>query len=138
MTWPRAFATVESVWSPKEKKNWNDFAERVQQHFARLDVAEIKYDAAVYDPIFKATKDANGQLKIELSTEIQGLDIYYSFDNSFPDRFYPKYTEPLVPPKDATTLKVITYKGKQPVGRLTVMPIKEMEKRAEGKSEDED
>jgi hexosaminidase len=138
MTWPRAFATVESVWSPKEKKNWNDFAERVQQHFARLDVAEIKYDPAVYDPIFKATKDANGQLKIELSTEIQGLDIYYSFDNSFPDRFYPKYTEPLVPPKDATTLKVITYKGKQPVGRLTVMPIKEMEKRAEGKSEDED
>lgn len=138
MTWPRAFATVESVWSPKEKKNWNDFAERVQQHFARLDVAEVKYDPAVYDPIFKASKDANGQLKIELSTEIQGLDIYYSFDNSFPDRFYPKYTQPLTPPKDATTLKVITYKGKEPVGRMTVMPIKEMQKRAEGKNEDEE
>jgi len=138
MTWPRAFATVESVWSPKEKKNWNDFAERVQQHFARLDVAEVKYAPAVYDPIFKASKDANGKLKIELSTEIQGLDIYYSFDNSFPDRFYPKYTSALTPPKDATTLKVITYKGKEPVGRMTVMPIKEMQKRAEGKNDDED
>lgn len=138
MTWPRAFATVESVWSPKEKKNWNDFAERVQQHFARLDVAEIKYAPAVFDPIFKATKDANGQLKIELGTEIKDLDIYYSFDNSFPDRFYPKYTEPLVPPKDATTLKVITYKGKEPVGRMTVMPIKEMQRRAEGKNGDDD
>ena len=138
MTWPRAFATVESVWSPKEKKNWNDFAERVQQHFARLDVAEVKYAPAVYDPIFKASKDANGKLKIELSTEIQGLDIYYSFDNSFPDRFYPKYTSALTPPKDATTLKVITYKGKEPVGRMTVMPIKEMQKRAEGKNDDDD
>jgi hexosaminidase len=138
MTWPRAFATVESVWSPKEKKNWNDFAERVQQHFARLDVAEVKYAPAVYDPIFKASKDANGKLKIELSTEIQGLDIYYSFDNSFPDRFYPKYTSALTPPKDATTLKVITYKGKEPVGRMTVMPVKEMQKRAEGKNDDED
>ena len=138
MTWPRAFATVESVWSPKEKKNWNDFAERVQQHFARLDVAEVKYAPAVYDPIFKASKDANGKLKIELSTEIQGLDIYYSFDNSFPDRFYPKYTSALTPPKDATTLKVITYKGKEPVGRMTVMPIKEMQKRAEGKNDNED
>lgn len=138
MTWPRAFATVESVWSPKEKKNWNDFAERVQQHFARLDVAEIKYSPAVYDPIFKASKDATGQLKIELSTEIKDLDIYYSFDNTFPDRFYSKYTEPLVPPKDATTLKVITYKGNEPVGRMTVMPIKEMQRRAEGKNGDED
>jgi hexosaminidase len=138
MTWPRAFATVESVWSPREKKNWDDFAQRVQQHFGRLDIAEVKYDPAVYDPIFKATKDAKGQLKIELSTELKDLDIYYSFDNSFPDRFYPKYTEPLVPPKDATTLKVITYKGKEPVGRMTVMPIKEMQKRAEGKNGDED
>ena len=92
----------------------------------------------MFDPIFKATKDATGQLKIELSTEIKDLDIYYSFDNSFPDRFYPKYTEPLVPPKDATTLKVITYKGKEPVGRMTVMPIKEMQRRAEGKNGNED
>jgi hexosaminidase len=138
MTWPRAFATVESVWSPKEKKNWKDFAERVQQHFARLDVAEVKYDPAVYDPIFKASKDAKGQLKIELSTELKDLDIYYSFDNSFPDRFYPKYTEPLVPPKDATTLKVITYKGNEPVGRMTVMPVKEMQRRADGKNGDDE
>jgi hexosaminidase len=137
MTWPRAFATVESVWSPKEKKNWDDFVERVEKHFARLDVAEIKYDPAVYDPIFKASKNANGQLKIELSTEIKGLDIYYSFDNSFPDRFYPKYTQPLTPPKDATTLKVITYNGKEPVGRMTVMPIKEMQQRAEGKGDED-
>ena len=130
MTWPRAFATVESVCSPKEKKNWDDFAVRVQQHFGRLDIAEVKYDPAVYDPIFKATKDANGQLKIELSTEIKDIDIYYSFDNSFPDKFYPEYKDPLVVPKDASNLRVITYRNGKPIGRMTTMPVSEMKKRA--------
>ncbi|EDM35655.1 Beta-N-acetylhexosaminidase [Pedobacter sp. BAL39] len=130
MTWPRGMAIAESVWSPKEKKNWENFFGRVEQHFKRLDIAETKYAPSVYDPIFKASRAADRQLMIEMSTEVEGLDIYYSFDNSFPDRFYPKYTEKLTPPKDATMLKVITYRGKQPVGRMLNMPIEELNKRA--------
>jgi hexosaminidase len=130
MTWPRGMAIAESVWSPAEKKNWNSFFAKVEQHFKRLDIAETKYAPSVYDPIFKASRSADKQLMIELSTEVEGLDIYYSFDNSFPDRFYPKYTEQLMAPKDASTLKVITYKGRQPVGRMMVMPIDELNKRA--------
>jgi hexosaminidase len=133
MTWPRGMAIAESVWSPKEKKNWNDFFTRVEKHFDRLDVAEIKYSRAAYDPIFKASRHADQQLKVELSTEVEGLDIYYSFDNSFPDRFYPRYEAPLTPPKDAVMLKVITYKGKQPVGRMIAMPVAELKKRADAK-----
>ena len=83
----------------------------------------------MYDPIFTA-KNNNGKLKIELATEIEGLDIYYSFDNSFPDRFYPKYTTALIPPKDAVMLKVITYRGNEPVGRMIAMPLDELRKRA--------
>jgi len=83
----------------------------------------------MYDPIFTA-KNTKGKLQIELATEIEGLDIYYSFDNSFPDRFYPKYTAALTPPKDAVMLKVITYRGKDPVGRMIAMPIDELAKRA--------
>lgn len=130
MTWPRGLAIAESVWSPIEKKNWNNFFNRVEQHFKRLDVAETKYAPSVYDPIFSVSRSADKQLMIELSTEVQGLDIYYSFDNSFPDRFYPKYTEKMTPPKDATTMRVITYKGKQPVGRMLSMPIDELSKRS--------
>ena len=130
MTWPRGFAIAESVWSPVEKKNWNNFFSRVEQHFKRLDIAETKYAPSVYDPIFSVSRSADKQLMIELSTEVPGLDIYYSFDNSFPDRFYPKYTEKLSPPKDATMLKVITYKGKQPVGRMLSMPVDELSRRS--------
>ena len=133
MLWPRAFAIAESVWSPKEKKNWNQFFNRVEKHFERFDAAEKKYARAVYDPIFDVSRTADKQLKIDLSTEVEDLDIYYSFDNTFPDRFYPKYTKALTPPKDAVMLKVITYKGKQPVGRMIAMPIEELNKRADRK-----
>ncbi|MFA6083695.1 beta-N-acetylhexosaminidase [Mucilaginibacter sp.] len=130
MTWPRGFALAESVWSPKEKKNFNTFFAKVEKHFERFNEAEIKYAPSVYDPIFKATRAADKKLNVELTTEVQGLDIYYSFDNSYPDNFYPKYTSILTVPIDATQLRVITYRGKQPVGRMVTMPIEELNKRA--------
>jgi hexosaminidase len=132
MTWPRAFAVAECVWSPADKKNWNDFIRRVEGHFERFDVAEMKYAPSMYDPIFNVSKEGEG-LKLDMSTEIEGLDIYYSFDNSFPDRFYPKYTQPVMVPKDAANLKVITYRGKEPIGRQITIPVVELRKRAEKK-----
>lgn len=130
MTWPRGFAIAEAVWSPKQKKNWPEFFGRVEKHFKRMDISETKYAPSVYDPIFKAGRTSDNKLTIDLSTEVDGLDIYYSFDNSFPDRFYPKYTTTLVAPIDAVQFKVITYKGKEPVGRMITMPIEELRKRA--------
>ena len=130
MTWPRGFAIAESVWSPKEKKNWNNFFARTEQHFERLDIAETKYAPSVYDPIFAVKRTADGKLLVTLTTEVEDLEMYYSFDNSFPDHFYPKYNEPLVVPIDANALKVITYRGKKPIGRMMNMPIEELNKRA--------
>ena len=132
MTWPRGWAIAESVWSPKEKKNFNDFFARAEQHFARFDSAEIKYSRASYDPIFNISKKDSGMV-VKLSTEAPGIDIYYSFDNSFPDRFYPKYSDVLSVPKEAAMLKVVTYKGKQRVGRMITMPMAEIKKRADQK-----
>ncbi|MGA9650338.1 beta-N-acetylhexosaminidase [Pedobacter sp.] len=130
MVWPRAFAISESVWSPIEKKNWTNFVERTEEQFKRLDLAEVKYSPAIYDPIISVKRSPDKQLMIELTPEIDGLDIYYSFDNSTPDRFYPKYTSALVPPKDASMLRIITYRGKQPIGRLISLPVGDLQKRA--------
>lgn len=130
MTWPRGLAIAESVWSPKEKKNFDNFAARVEQQFKRFDESETKYSPAMYDPIFEVSRDTDKPLKITLSTELKGLDIYYTFDNTFPDNFSPKYTEPLTLPKESVMLKVITYRGKDPVGRMIYMPVDELKKRA--------
>jgi hexosaminidase len=130
MVWPRTFAVSESLWSPKESKNWNQFVGRIEKHFERFDIASIKYARSMYDPSFKATKEGNGPLKVELSTEVEGLDIYYSFDNSFPDEFYPKYSQVLTVPKDAVRLRVVTYRKGQQIGRQVDMPVTELVKRA--------
>lgn len=134
MTWPRAFAIAEAVWSPKSVRNFDDFASRVEKHFARFDEAEIKYAPSVYDPIFTAKVGADTtKTEVMLSTEMKGLDIHYTFDNSFPDQFYPKYTAPLLVPTDAYMLRVITYKGDKPVGRLITITVDELKKRAKSK-----
>lgn len=131
MTWPRAFAVAESVWTPKEKKDFPGFVSRVEQHFKRFDLEEVKYAPSMYDAVFTPKKDDQGRLNIALETQIPGLDIYYSFDNTYPDRFYPKYTAPLITPVDATQIKVMTYRGDKPVGRMMNMPIKTLLGRAE-------
>lgn len=129
MMWPRAFAIAEAVWSPKAKRNWNDFVPRVEQHFQRFDLAGIKYAPSLYDPSFQVRKTDLKRIIVEMDTEIEGLDIHYSFDNSFPDQFYPKYTAPLLVPKDAANLKVITYRNGKPIGRMMVMSVAEMKRR---------
>jgi hexosaminidase len=129
MLWPRAFAISESLWSPKEKKDWNNFSTRVEHHFTRLDASETKYSTSIYDPIFEISKK-DSTIIVTLSTEIDGLDIHYSFDNSFPDNYYPKYQSALTVPKDASTMKVITYRNNEKMGRMIVMPVAELKKRA--------
>lgn len=130
MLWPRAFAIAESVWSPKAKKNWNNFVPRVEKQFERFDIAEIKYSPAIYDPIITVKKDEKNLPVVEMNTEVSGLAIYYSFDNSFPDKFYPEYTQPVSVPKDAATMKVITYRDGKPIGRMMEIPVSQLKKRA--------
>ncbi len=130
MVWPRGLAIAESVWSPKEKKNWNDFSKRVEANFGRMDQREIRYSRAMFDPIVNVKKDSKGGLILEFSSEVEGLDIHYSFDNSHPDNYYPKYSAPVVFPKEASMLRVITYREGKPIGRRISLPIEELKKRA--------
>jgi len=136
MIWPRALAIAECLWSPKGAKNWNDFARRVEHCFERMDIEQIKYARSMFDPIVVANKNAQDSLQVELTSEVEGLDIYYSFDNSNPDNFYPKYKTPLSIPKDASMLKVITYRDGQPVGKQINIPIDELWRRANHKGDD--
>ncbi|WP_157278484.1 beta-N-acetylhexosaminidase [Olivibacter sitiensis] len=130
MLWPRAFAVAESVWSPQERKDWNSFVDKVEHHFERFDHAKIKYALSMYDPIVKARKVPNGTLEVVLEKEIESLDIYYSFDETFPDNFYPQYYMPLSVPQEASNLKVVSYRHGKQVGKIINLPIAELKKRA--------
>ncbi len=130
MLWPRALASAESIWSPVSVKNWDKFYKKVEKHFERFDASETKYSRSMYDPIFTAKKGLENKLSIILESELNGLDIFYSFDETEPDNFYPKYSQPLSVPKDASNLRVVTYRNGKQIGKLIVMPITELNKRA--------
>lgn len=129
MLWPRGLAVAESVWSPKERKDWKNFIGRVEATFERMDMADTKYSTSMYDPIIKATMAGN-QLKLDMETEIDGLDIHYSYDGSFPDNHYPRYTKALLIPEDAADVRVVTYRNGEQLGRQMKLPVADLKKRA--------
>ncbi len=133
MLWPRAMAIAESVWSPKERKLWPDFINRVEDHFDRLNGANIRYSQAMYDPIISARYDTNGNLVLLVDKEIPDMTVHFSIDESNPDHTYRAYNAPYTLPKDVANVKFVCYKNGQQVGRQINISVEELKKRAPGK-----
>ena len=131
MLWPRSFALSEVLWSEKADKNWNQFVGRTEAHLKRLSKSDINYATSFYDAIVTPLKGAQDSLLIQVDTELEGLDIYYSFENVYPDHHTPKYKkgEKLSIPKDADTFRVITYRDGKPLGKIITISIQELIKR---------
>lgn len=129
MTYPRAWATSESVWSPKVSKNWDNFVNRVEQHFGRFDAANRQVSKAIYDAIVTTTKEGD-KLNCQLTCDVPGTEIYYTIDDSFPDASAPKYTNQIEIPKGNIKLRVATYRNGKPLGRMLQIPRTELERRA--------
>ncbi|MBX2925178.1 MAG: family 20 glycosylhydrolase [Chitinophagaceae bacterium] len=130
MTWPRAFALAEVFWSPAEKKNWKSFTSKVEKQFSYLDNRKVNYARSMFDAIITGVKADKNTYKVKIATEIEGLDIYYTFDGTNPDIYTEKYTGTLLEiPKGASQIRVRTFRNGEPVGQQINVPLKELEKR---------
>ena len=129
MTYPRAWSLAEVLWSPKEKRNWEDFTRRMEGHFERFDVAQVNYSKSAFNALLTPKRTADGKMLLEMRTEISGLDIYYTLDNTFPDAFSLHYSQPVEIPTGTDWVRVMTYRNGKPVGRLLTTTIKDLEKR---------
>ncbi len=130
MAWPRGWALAEVLWSGPAQTNWDGFWPRVEQHFLRADMADINHSCSMYNAIIRPYL-MDGVPQIELDCEIAGTDIYYTFDNTDPDSHTPKYSSPLGIPKDATWLRVVTWRDGKQVGKVITLTIADLVKRAE-------
>ena len=83
----------------------------------------------MYNAIVTPYKE-NGVVRVRLGCEIPGTDIYYTFDNTDPDPYTPRYTAPLEIPEGATWLKVVTYRNGKPSGKMITITTKELRERA--------
>ncbi|RKE55852.1 beta-N-acetylhexosaminidase [Sphingobacterium detergens] len=131
MTWPRALALAEVFWSPMTKQNWPGFQQKLPAHFKLLDQARINYSTAAFDILAIAKHDTQKQLLVSLETDIDGLAIYYTLDNTNPDTTSLKYTgTPVAIPNGMYQLRAQAFKGSVPAGKLLIAPRTELETRA--------
>jgi hexosaminidase len=130
MTYPRAFAISESVWSPSKNKNWNDFTARVEQHFNRFEALEKPISRAVYDPVVSTKMDGEKMI-CTLSSELSNVDLYYTIDGSFPAKYSPKYTSPFEIPNADITFRVVAYRNGIQIGRMLTISKAMLKKRIE-------
>lgn len=130
MTYPRALATSESLWSGEAKKNWDWFTKKLEQHFKWFDEQEIPVCKAVYDPFIK-TKIEGKNLMASLWAEYPNAELYYTYDNTFPTKKSNRYTAPfLIPEGNTMSLKVKAYSNGKPIGRVLSIDRENLVKRA--------
>jgi hexosaminidase len=129
MTYPRAWALSEVFWSPNEAKNWDNFIDRVENQFRRSDIAGSNYSRAIYDAKVK-TRRKDGKLMLDLSSEVAGLDIFYTLNGTMPDDHSTKYVQSVEVPDGPVTLRVVTYRNGEPIGHLITLDRKTLEARA--------
>jgi len=116
MTYPRAFSLAETFWSPKEKKDWNNFIDRTETHFYKFDKSNTNISKAVYDPIIHVYIE-NDILHCELKNSIPNTEIYYTLDNTYPVQFGEKYIGPFEIPEGNLSLRTQTFRNGKPIGR---------------------
>lgn len=129
MTYPRAFAIAESLWSPAEHKNWNNFVQRLEKHFIRFDETGQNISKSVYNAS-AAAKQENGKLWVTLTCEVPGTTTYYTIDHTFPDAWSPAYREPISIPEGDVLLRFITYRDGKPLGQTISIPRSELVRRS--------
>ncbi|MBE9601041.1 beta-N-acetylhexosaminidase [Pedobacter sp. MC2016-24] len=130
MTWPRAFSLSQTLWSAAPKPSFPDFVKRIEAHLPRLDRDTVNYSRYFYDAIVSGLRAADKTLQVKLAAELEDLKIYYSFDDTDPDQYYPMYKGmPLDIPKGAQNLRVVTYRDGKVMGRILKIPVTELERR---------
>ncbi len=87
MTFPRAIALSEVLWSTPEHKNYKGFINRLEQLQRRLDHLDVNYANHIYEVKGKL-QNHEGKLTYELSTVSQSYSTYYSTDGSEPTTLY--------------------------------------------------
>lgn len=129
MTFPRAFAVAETLWTPNNKKDWDSFIKKVEYQHERLRLAKVNYATSMYDPIITVSKNEAGKMVIRMEAEVPDTQIFYTFDNTIPGQYSDLYTAPVEFPNGADSFRVIAFRNGTTVGRLITFKTEELVKR---------
>ncbi|MFM2363929.1 MAG: hypothetical protein RLZZ316_2831, partial [Bacteroidota bacterium] len=109
MIFPRLAALSEVLWTPKEKRSWEQFEKKLPQLFSNYKKNKINYSTAYYDVHSLVVKDSvNKSLLWKLFTTAKDCKITYSTTK---DTAASEYTTPLAVRSTQTIKAIVSVNG---------------------------
>jgi hexosaminidase len=113
MTMPRLAALAEAVWSPKPRRNWEDFAARVGGLLSRYGSAGLDYARSAYLVAIRAEAAPGGRSAAAvLETELPGLEIRYTTNGAEPTSSSKRYRS-AIDLKKTTEVRAAAFEGRE-------------------------
>lgn len=113
MAFPRAIAIAELTWTPKEKKNFNDFAVRLARHFERLDAYQVNYARSLYGIKAEMAPQGSGKVAVSLSTVHPTGRIRYRTDDGQMNNQSSLYEEPVILDRPVILYAAVYEEGRE-------------------------
>lgn len=129
MTYPRAFALAEVLWSPVQVREWSSFVSRTESHFSRFEASGLSIGKTVFEPIVEVFYE-NDRLMCTISNSVPGTEIYYTINNTYPPITGNRYMGSFELPEGNLSLRTQVYRDKLPLGRELILPRTVLEQRA--------
>jgi hexosaminidase len=121
MVFPRAIALAEVLWSPKSRRDYDDFVNRLQTHFKRLDRLNLNYSKRLYD-INISFKSDNATPSVILDSPVQNTEIRYTTDGTTPTAKSLLYTKPFSI-KDINIVRATNFQNGKPLSKTVTQTI---------------
>ena len=116
MLFPRLAALSETLWSPIESRNWEDFSSRILTMFDRYDYLDVNYAKSAYLVMQDVHIDMDSkQVSLALKNEFMNSDIRYTFNKDKLTDSALKYTAPLIL-NESAEIYASLFKNDKPVG----------------------
>jgi len=118
MAFPRLTALAEVLWSPKDKRNWNGFMERMVHQHQRYQNSEINYSLSAYQVNITQNLDTTkNAIEVTLSSDVIYPTIRYTLDGSDPNSTSKIYKNPILI-NSSTTLKSGVFDDDHILGKI--------------------
>ncbi len=111
MALPRMTALSEVLWSSREQRDWDDFNQRLQRQFLRLERMGAHYSRGSYAVQIRTSLDStSGRILAHLSSEQFDPEIRYTLDGTIPSKNSLLYTSPF-PVDTSVIIHAVVFKG---------------------------
>ncbi|MHB1298053.1 MAG: family 20 glycosylhydrolase [Gemmatimonadaceae bacterium] len=118
MAYPRALALAEVTWSPRDRRDWDGFVDRLPVALAMLDSLGVNYRLPGVGGLDGDVLTLEPTVRVRLRTALRGAEVRYTVDGSDPTRASERYTAEFALPVTEAGVRV-TARAFTPAGKAS-------------------